>query len=100
MDYFSHSWLPFIYLYGFGGILFVSGIIITLKAGSFDLKRFAHKKWMWVLLFGFVWYIMLHALMTWAALGTISPNIVPIIMMALLVVFVVVNYILKQKARA
>ena len=57
---FTHTWLPFIYLYGLGGILFVFGIIITIKSGSFDLSRKAHKKWMWVLLFGFVWYLMMH----------------------------------------
>jgi len=58
---FSRVWLPFIYLYGLGGILFIAGIVITIKAGSFDLGRFKHKKWMWVLLFGFVWYLMMHA---------------------------------------
>lgn len=96
---FSHSWLPFIYLYGVGGILFLAGIIITLKAGSFDLSRYKHKKWMWVLLFGFVWYIMMHALMTWAALGTISPYTVPVILLAMVVVFITVTLIIRKQAR-
>ncbi len=100
MDYFSHSWLPFIYLYGFGGLLFVSGVIITLKAGSFDLKRFSHKKWMWVLLFGFVWYLVMHALLTWAALGTFSPYVVPTVLLILLGVFIVVTLRFKQKEGA
>lgn len=98
MDHFSHSWLPFIYLYAFGGLLFVAGIIITVKAGSFDLKRFAHKKWMWVLLFGFVWYIVMHALLTWAALGTFSPYVVPIVLLTLTVVFILVTLRLRREA--
>ncbi|NQV15748.1 hypothetical protein HQ531_09860 [bacterium] len=100
MNLFSHSWLPFIYLYGLGGILFVAGIIITLKAGSFDLKRPAHRKWMWILLFGFFWYFSMHALMTWAALGTISPYAVPIILLAQVAIFIVVTLRFGKKARA
>ena len=100
MNLFSHSWLPFIYLYGLGGLLFVAGIIITLKSGSFDLSRYAHRKWMWILLFGFVWYFTMHALMTWAALGTISPYVVLFVLLALVVVFIVITLLLKQKARA
>jgi hypothetical protein len=96
MDLFSHSWLPFIYLYGLGGLLFVFGIIITLKAGSFDLSRYSHKKWMWVLLFGFVWYLMIHALMTWAALGIISVYTVPIVLLGMAAVFIAVTLMLKR----
>ena len=97
MDLFSHSWLPYIYLYGLGGFLFVFGIIITLKAGSFDLRRYAHKKWMWVLVFGFVWYSSMHFLMTFAALGMISVYTVPIILLLLAVVFIIVTVILRKK---
>ena len=97
MDLFSHSWLPFIYLYGLGGFLFVFGIIITLKAGSFDLRRYSHKKWMWVLMFGFVWYLAMHFLMTLAALGMISVYAVPIILLLLVVVFIIVTVILRKK---
>ncbi|MEA3287435.1 MAG: hypothetical protein U9Q77_08685 [Candidatus Marinimicrobia bacterium] len=100
MDLFSHSWLPFIYLYGLGGILFLSGIFITLKAGSFDLKRHSHRKWMWILIFGFVWYLTMHALLTWAALGSISPYTVLIVLLILVAVFVIVTLRLKEKVRA
>ncbi len=96
MDLFSHSWLPFIYLYGLGGILFVAGILITLKAGSFDLRRSSHKKWMWILLFGFVWYLTMHALMTWAALGTISPYTVLYTLLIMVVIFVIVTLRFKK----
>lgn len=93
---FTHTWLPFIYLYGLGGILFVFGIIITIKSGSFDLSRKAHKKWMWVLLFGFVWYLMMHALMTWAALDIISVYAVPIVLLGMVVVFIIVTLKLRK----
>ena len=62
MSYFSHSWLPFIYLYGLGGLLFLSGIII-------NLKNHVHKQWLWVLVFGFIWYMMMHGVLTLVALG-------------------------------
>ena len=97
MDLFSHSWLPFIYLYGFGGLLFVFGIIITLKAGSFDLRRHTHKKWMWVLIFGFVWYASMHVLLTLAALDTISVYVVPITLLILVVIFIVVTMLFRKK---
>ncbi len=100
MNLFSHSWLPFIYLYGLGGILFIAGIIITTKAGAFDLKRAKHKKWMWILIFGFVWYLSMHALMTLAALGSISPYAVFYILMAMVVVFIVVTLRFGKGARA
>ena len=97
---FTHTWLPFIYLYGLGGILFVFGIIITIKSGSFDLSRKAHKKWMWVLLFGFVWYLMMHALMTLAALGTISVYTVPVILLLMVAIFIGVTVALRRKTKA
>ena len=69
MSYFSHSWLPYIYQYGLGAVIFIVGLVITLKSGSFDLKRKVHRRWLGVLLFGFVWYATLHGAMTLAALG-------------------------------
>jgi len=69
MSYFSHSWLPYIYQYGLGGLIFIIGMILTLRAASFDLSHPRHKKWMIVLLLGFVWYLVMHGAMTLAALG-------------------------------
>ena len=65
---FFNSWLPFIYLYGFGGLFFVIGIVITLKAGSFDLKKKKHRYWFKVLIFGFFWFMAIHVLLIIAAL--------------------------------
>lgn len=69
MSYFSHSWLPYIYQYVGGGLIFVLGLILTIKAGSFDLSHPRHKKWLIVLVLGFVWYMVMHGAMTLAALG-------------------------------
>ena len=93
---FTHTWLPFIYLYGLGGILFIAGIIITIKSGSFDLNRKAHKKWMWVIGCGFVWYIMMHALMTWADLDNSSAYTVPIVLLGMVVVLIIVTLKLRK----
>ena len=55
-------------MYGLGGLLFFSGIIITLKSGSFNLKNHVHQQWLWVLVFGFIWYMMMHGVLTLVAL--------------------------------
>ena len=69
MSHFSHSWLPYLYQYGLGAVIFVVGLVITLKSGSFDIKRKVHRRWFGVLIFGFVWYATLHGALTLAALG-------------------------------
>ena len=68
MPPFSHTWLPYIYLYGVGGIFFVIGIIITKKSGAMDFTKKKHRFWFKVLLFGFVYYMALHFFLTIAAL--------------------------------
>jgi len=76
---FSHTWLPYIYLYGVGGLLFSSGLIITLKSGSLDLKRPGHKMWLAILIFGFIWFMVMHALWNLAALEIMSLKVCIII---------------------
>jgi hypothetical protein len=68
MPSFFNSWLPFIYLYGIGGIFFFSGIIIIKKTGAIDLSKKRHKYWMKVMLFGFFYFVTLHFFLTIAAL--------------------------------
>jgi hypothetical protein len=68
MPPFSHTWLPYIYLYGVGGIFFVIGIIITKKSGSMNLNNKKHRFWFKILLFGFIYYMALHFFLTIAAL--------------------------------
>lgn len=67
---FSRSWLPFIYQYGLGGVIFVVGIILTLKSGSFSPRSNPkHKKWFSILILGYVWYFVMHGAWILAALG-------------------------------
>lgn len=68
-ELFSHSWLPYIYQYGLGAVIFIIGLFITLRSGSFDLTRRIHRLWLIVLVVGFVWFVTLHAALTLAALG-------------------------------
>jgi len=90
MDYFSHSWLPFMYLYGLGGLLFISGILITIRSGSLNLDSVSHWRWFWTLIFGLVWYMSIHASLILAALGFV--NFAFIIMVSIIIVSMSVTY--------
>ena len=68
MDLFYHSWLPFIYLYGVGGIFFVLGLIIIRRSGSLELSIPKHQRWLKILYFGFIWYMLIHGALTFFAL--------------------------------
>ena len=94
MEYFSHSWLPFLYLYGLGGLFFAAGIIITIKSGSLNLKNIYHWRWFWILIFGLFWYMSLHASLPLAALDLISSAFMLMgcmIMISISVAFWVIN---------
>ena len=58
---FSRTWLPFIYLYGVGGIAFVIGTILIIKTNALNLSLQSHKNWFIILLFGFIYYAGIHA---------------------------------------
>jgi len=68
MPSFFNSWLPFIYLYGVGGIFFFAGMYIIKKSGAIDLKIKRHRFWYKVMFFGFFYFVLLHFLLTVAAL--------------------------------
>ena len=72
MEYFSHSWLPFMYQYGLGGLLFIAGIIITIRSGSLNLNKTSHWRWFWTLIFGLAWYMCIHASLNLAGLGLVN----------------------------
>ena len=61
MPSFENTWLPFIYLYGVGGIFFLSGMIIAKrsKAVNFEIKH--HRFWWRVTIFGFFYFMAIHA---------------------------------------
>ncbi len=70
MANFSHTWLPYLYQYGLGGVIFIIGIVMTLKATSFRPKTNPkHKKWLSILILGYVWYLVMHGAWILAALG-------------------------------
>jgi hypothetical protein len=60
---FSHTWLPFIYLYGVGGFFFLFGMVIIKKSGAINLKKKMHKFWFKTLLYGFFYFMIMHAVL-------------------------------------
>ncbi len=98
---FSHTWLPYIYLYGVGGLLFGSGLIITLKSGSLDLKRQHHRNWLLILIYGFIYFMVMHALWNLAALEILSLKTSVLIWLVFMFVTLGFGYFkLNKKARA
>jgi len=67
---FSQTWLPFIYLYGVGGIVFTVGLFLILRTKALRLSYIRHKKWFWLLLYGFVFWFSLHAIFIILAVGS------------------------------
>lgn len=68
MPSFSHSWLPFLYLYGFGGFFFLAGLIIVQRAKALSVRRKSHRKWRRVLIFGFFYFMLIHTILIIAAI--------------------------------
>ena len=67
---FANTWLPFIYLYGVGGIAFVVGMLLILRTKALEVSFERHKKWLWVLIYGFLFYVGLHATFILLAIGS------------------------------
>ncbi len=67
---FANTWLPFIYLYGVGGIAFVLGMLLILRTKALRVSFERHKKWLWVLIYGFLFYAGLHATFILLAIGS------------------------------
>ncbi|NQV36885.1 MAG: hypothetical protein HQ509_02640 [Candidatus Marinimicrobia bacterium] len=93
---FEHTWLPFIYLYSLGGILFSIGIWIIFRAKSIDLKRSHHRRWLFILFFGFVWYFSIHGLVNLAALDVIRPFYILVGLFIEFIIFIVVVKLMKS----
>lgn len=68
MPSFYNTWLPFIYLYGVGGIFFVSGLVIVKKAGAYNPQNKRHRYWWKITLLGFFYFMIIHAALILAAL--------------------------------
>ena len=67
---FNQTWLPFLYLYGVGGIAFIIGMLIIIKSRALRLTYALHSKWVRVLIFGFIFYASIHALFIFIAVGS------------------------------
>ncbi|HIB26346.1 MAG TPA: hypothetical protein EYO27_06315 [Candidatus Marinimicrobia bacterium] len=67
---FANTWLPFIYLYGVGGIAFVLGMLLILRTKALRVSFERDKKWLWVLIYGFLFYAGLHATFILLAIGS------------------------------
>tara|TARA_B100001250_G_scaffold403969_1_gene419206 strand:+ start:1859 stop:2071 length:213 start_codon:yes stop_codon:yes gene_type:complete len=57
---FFNTWLPFIYLYGVGGLAFLIGMYLIIKTRSLNQEKVHHKKWLFVLIAGFFYYASIH----------------------------------------
>ena len=57
---FIRIWATYIYLYAVGGIAFLIGMYLIIKTRSLNLKKDHHKKWLVVLIAGFIYYASIH----------------------------------------
>ena len=67
MDLFSHSWLAYLYQYFFGLIIFGGGLYAVFKAYGDDFWV-KYRKWVIILIWGFIYVASIHLFMTVAAL--------------------------------
>lgn len=67
MDLFSHSWHPYLYQYFFGLIIFGGGLYAVFKAYGDDFWV-KYRKWIIILIWGFIYVASIHLFMTVAAL--------------------------------
>lgn len=68
MPSFFDSWLPFIYLYVGGGLFFLTGMIIIRKTKAIDMRLKRDRFWWKVLIFGYFYFVFIHATLIIAAL--------------------------------
>lgn len=61
-------WWPYLYQYGVGLVIFVTGMVMILRYKSCNLERESDRFWFGVLIFGFIWYAGIHFLWYMAAL--------------------------------
>jgi thiosulfate reductase cytochrome b subunit len=63
-----NTWIPFLYLYIVGGIFFATGLIIAVKSGALNRSIPRHRQWFRIMIFGFIFFFILHAFLIIAAL--------------------------------
>jgi len=67
IDFFN-TWLPYIYLYGGGGIFFLAGMILIRKTKAIDMRLKRDRFWWKALIFGYFYFAIIHAFLIIAAL--------------------------------
>jgi len=70
---FARVWEPYLYLYGVGGAIFIISMLVVLRSGATRIGPAKDRRWVWVLLGGFLWFSCLHGGTTLAALGSEAP---------------------------
>jgi Uncharacterized protein conserved in archaea len=89
---FSHSWLPFMYQYGFGIFIFGGGLFAVFKA--YGGKEFwnQYRIWIQILIWGFIYVTSIHLLMTISAL-----NDFPLLYLVILSLYIFNVFLLTKK---
>ncbi|MAV15274.1 MAG: hypothetical protein CMG08_00465 [Candidatus Marinimicrobia bacterium] len=67
---FQQTWLPFLYLYGVGGIAFFLGLGLIIRTKALRSSFYEHKIWLGILLYGFFFYMAIHAIFIYLAMST------------------------------
>jgi len=67
---FQQTWLPFLYLYGVGGIAFFLGLGLIIRTKALRRSFYQHKIWIGILLYGFFFYMSIHAVFIYLAMAS------------------------------
>jgi len=67
VDFFN-TWFPFLYLYVGGGIFFLGGMILIRRTKAIDMRLKKDRFWWKVLIFGYFYFVAIHAFLIIAAL--------------------------------
>ncbi len=59
---FTRVWLPYLYLYGVGGLFFFGSLALVVRSGACSRGRFDDRRWFRALFLGFLWIAGLHGL--------------------------------------
>jgi hypothetical protein len=54
-------WLPFAYQYGLGGLIFVIGVAMLLRAGALRLRRPEDRRLLLAMVAGLLGFMTIHA---------------------------------------
>jgi hypothetical protein len=63
------DWAPFLYQYLLGGLVFGIGLWVIRVSGACSFARPQDRMWFGVLIFGYLWYAGIHAVLVWLAVA-------------------------------